>query len=51
MDEVGPVTYFTMPALLWLAGTAMAAVGVNDIFHGVSFTVVGWHGYGRVRGP
>ena len=31
MGEVGPITYFTEAALLWLAGTLIGEVGVHTI--------------------
>ena len=51
MSEEGPITYLTEPALLWLAGTVMSEVAANNTFHGISITMVGWHDYGRGRGP
>ena len=43
--------YFKEPALPWVVGTVMGEVGARKIFHRASITVVGWHGYGRGRGP
>ena len=51
MGAVLAMTYFTEPAVPWLAGTVIGDVGANNIFHGRSITVVGLHGYGRGRGP
>ena len=45
MGELGPIKYFTVPAILWLAGKAMCEVGAHKIFNGASNTVVGWHDY------
>ena len=42
--------HFTAPAILWFAGTVMGEVGAPSIY-GASTIVVGWHGYGRGRGP
>ena len=51
MDEVGPITYSTEPALLWLADTVIGEGEAHKIFHGAIITLVGWHGYGRREGP
>ena len=51
MGEVRAITYFTEPALLWLAGTVMGEDKAYKISHGVSITVVGRHVYGRSSGP
>ena len=47
MGEVGPITYFTEQALLWLAATVMGEDDHN-IFHRASITTVGWHCYGPI---
>ena len=49
-DEVGPITYFTDPALLWLAVTVTCEIGNNNIFNGASITANGWYRCGRDRG-
>ena len=46
----GPITYFTKPALLCLAGTVMGEVGTHNIFHRASISVDDWHTHGRRRG-
>ena len=50
LHGAGRDSYFTDPAILWLAGTVIGVVGPVT-FNGASNIVGGSHGYGRGRGP
>ena len=47
MARSGPITYFSEPTLLRLAGTDMVEVGTHYIFQEASITVAGWQVMGK----
>ena len=49
--EVGARKVLRSPALLWLVSHGYWHVAVHNMVYGDIITVVGWHGYGRGRGP